>query len=161
MTQNLIFRVAHSYKKCFIETSGGIYNQYAMKIFCGWDFGISSYKAAKLCSASIYRELKELLGEADSDIDLSCFTKFLTISIQILMTIFVLAMIAGTGGLLWILLNQHKADMTNVWSVLMVPLIVTGIMNSFPSLISWLVSNLKLFNEFYNKIITKDNNTIR
>lgn len=141
MMKFFISRVANSYRKSFIETSGGIYNQYAMKIFCGWDFGISSYKAAKLCSASIYRELKELLGEAENDVDMSCLTKFLTISIQILMTILVLAMIAGTGGLLWILLNQHKADMTNVWSVLMVPLVVTGIMNIFPSLISWFVSN--------------------
>lgn len=66
--------------------------------------------------------------------------KFFTFAIQILMTIFVLAMMVATGGLLWILLNQPQADVTNIWSVLMVPLIVTGIMNVFPSLISWLVS---------------------
>lgn len=119
-----------------------------MKIFCGWDFGISSYKAAKLCSSSLHRELKELLSETESDIDLSCFTKFLTIAVQILMTIFVLAIIASTGGLLWILLNQYKADVNNVWSILMVPLIVTGIINIFPSLISWLVSNLNILIKF-------------
>ncbi|XP_043466058.1 transmembrane channel-like protein 5 [Leptopilina heterotoma] len=150
----LCCKVAQSYRKCFIETSGGIYNQYAMKIFCGWDFGISSYKAAKLCSSSLHRELKELLSETESDIDLSCFTKFLTIAIQILMTIFVLAMIASTGGLLWILLNQHKADVNNVWSILMVPLIVTGIINIFPSLISWLAKMEKYSNDRITLYVT-------
>lgn len=50
--------MASSYRKSFIETSGGIKNVYAHKVFCGWDFSIATERAAKLQSESLARELK-------------------------------------------------------------------------------------------------------
>lgn len=50
--------MARSYRKSFIETSGGLKNVYAHKVFCGWDFSIATEKAAELKSEAIARELK-------------------------------------------------------------------------------------------------------
>lgn len=49
--------MAKSYKHNFIETSGGLKNVYANKIFCGWDYSIATEEGAKLKSNTIYSEL--------------------------------------------------------------------------------------------------------
>ncbi|XP_031778182.1 transmembrane channel-like protein 3 [Nasonia vitripennis] len=136
----LCFKVARSYKKCYIETSSGANNRYANKIFCSWDWGISSQKAASLRSASIYRELEELLWDSKNLVTTSsCCTRIWTHLIRITMTTLILAVMCGTGVLLWLLLNEHEADETKVVSVLTVPVVITAIVTFIPPLMSWSV----------------------
>ncbi|XP_015588696.1 transmembrane channel-like protein 5 [Cephus cinctus] len=135
----LSVKVAHSYRKCYIETAGGVYNLYASKIFCGWDFGIASMKAASLKSASIYGELKEFLADAEKQSYPNCATKYYALFVQTSMTLLVLAIMVGTGVLLWILLSRYETDNSNALSLLIVPLVITAIMNLYPTFVSWLV----------------------
>ncbi|XP_057323077.1 transmembrane channel-like protein 5 isoform X1 [Microplitis mediator] len=135
----LSIKVSKSYRKCFIETSGGIHNLYANKIFCGWDYNITSYKAASLRSSSIYRELKELLAETDTCNDSSCLARFYKFFIQFIVNCLVIMAIIGTGVLIWTLLNSHKPEKTNLLSLLTIPLVITIITSIFPVIISQLV----------------------
>ncbi|CAD6235443.1 GSCOCG00007902001-RA-CDS [Cotesia congregata] len=135
----LSVKVTKSYRKCFIETSGGIHNLYANKIFCGWDHNITSYKAACLRSSSIYRELKELLAEPDAFNETSCLAKLYKFFIQFIVNISVMVTIVGTGILIWTLLSAHMPQKSNLVSILTIPLVVTIIMSIFPVIISQLV----------------------
>lgn len=134
------FRVARSYRKCYIETSGGLHNLYATKIFCSWDYNIASYKGAKLCSASIYRELKELLAEAKFSRHSTCKTKFVRLLIKMTITAMVIAAMIGTGILTWFLLELHKSPNNVPSSLIIIPLVITAIMSISPVLIAQLVS---------------------
>ncbi|XP_063993925.1 transmembrane channel-like protein 5 [Diachasmimorpha longicaudata] len=135
----LSMKVASSYRKCYIETSGGIHNLYATKIFCGWDYSIASLKAANRCHQSIYRELKELLAESITKKNSNFLKRLTALSIQFSMTAVVLGAMGGTSCLLGYLLLNHKPQSMNSASLLMVPLVVTGIMNIFPAVTSQLV----------------------
>ena len=143
-------RVAKCYKECFIETSGGAYNRYANKIFCSWDWGISSEKAAFLQSEAIYRQLEELLWDSknSSRSSLSCSTRTLTYLIRTAMTTLVACIMCGIGGIMWILLSQNQIgnNDTNQLSVLLVPVMLTLILHATTPLISWSVS--KIFEQY-------------
>lgn len=52
------YSMARSYRRSFIETSGGLKNVYAHKVFCGWDYSIATKEGAQLKSNAIYNELK-------------------------------------------------------------------------------------------------------
>lgn len=136
--------MARSYRKCYIETSGGIHNLYATKIFCGWDYSIASAKAANRCHQSIYRELKELLAETVSPKTDDVWQRFKTLAIQIIMTAIVVGAMGGTSWLLQHLLHTHKPHTTDSTSLLIVPLVITGIMYIFPVIISQLVSEITI-----------------
>ncbi|KAF7993349.1 hypothetical protein HCN44_006409 [Aphidius gifuensis] len=133
---NCILRVLKSYRKCYIETSGGMRNQYASKIFSSWDYSIASLKTASRCSISIYRELKELLADTHNRENSSCFDRFKKLFIQFFITIVVIGIISGTSLLLWSLLKSQKNESQ---SILIAPLVVTSIMNIFPIIITQLV----------------------
>ncbi|XP_066595795.1 transmembrane channel-like protein 5 isoform X2 [Prorops nasuta] len=132
------YKVVVSYKRCYAEIAGGVHNMYTNKIFCGWDFSISSSKLAKLWSASIYRELMENLSESERQLSLHFFTKAFTFFIRIVITIIVLSIICGAGAMLWIMLNNIKMEETDPLSIMIVPLTITGMMNILPLIISWL-----------------------
>ncbi|XP_044007939.1 transmembrane channel-like protein 5 isoform X2 [Aphidius gifuensis] len=129
-------KVLKSYRKCYIETSGGMRNQYASKIFSSWDYSIASLKTASRCSISIYRELKELLADTHNRENSSCFDRFKKLFIQFFITIVVIGIISGTSLLLWSLLKSQKNESQ---SILIAPLVVTSIMNIFPIIITQLV----------------------
>ncbi|XP_015509206.1 transmembrane channel-like protein 5 isoform X1 [Neodiprion lecontei] len=134
----LSIKVARSYRKNFIETAGGLTNLYASKIFCGWDFGIASYKAANLRSATIYGELKELLGEAQKQSHKGCVIKTYVLLIQVAVTVLVITIMSSTGVLLWKLLTQYTVDYSQTVFTLLVPLSITTVMNLYPAFFSWL-----------------------
>lgn len=135
----LSIKVARSYRKSFIETAEGLTNVYASKIFCGWDFGIASHRAANLRSATIYGELTEILGEnqkrSHQDCPIRCYALFIQTSI----TLLVITILSGTGVLLWTSLNKYARDYTNTYLIFVVPLSITIIMNVYPAFFSWLV----------------------
>ncbi|XP_011870086.1 PREDICTED: transmembrane channel-like protein 5 isoform X3 [Vollenhovia emeryi] len=135
-----ILRVISSYRKFYVETRGMVHNLYSSKIFCGWDFSVSSSKAAALQSASIYKELEELLAETRQRIRLKWFTKcWLTIT-QLAVTSIVIFMICGAGGLVWTLLSHYGVGAPATISIMIVPIVITIIIHIFPAIISYLTS---------------------
>ncbi|XP_011870085.1 PREDICTED: transmembrane channel-like protein 5 isoform X2 [Vollenhovia emeryi] len=136
----LSLKVISSYRKFYVETRGMVHNLYSSKIFCGWDFSVSSSKAAALQSASIYKELEELLAETRQRIRLKWFTKcWLTIT-QLAVTSIVIFMICGAGGLVWTLLSHYGVGAPATISIMIVPIVITIIIHIFPAIISYLTS---------------------
>jgi len=120
-----------------------VHNLYSNKIFCGWDFSISSSKTAALQSASIYKELEELLAEMRQHIHLHWFAKCLLTITQLAVTSIVIFMICGTGALVWVLLSHYDMEAPATISVMIVPTVITIIIHIFPMIISSLVSILR------------------
>lgn len=50
--------MAQSYRRNFIEASGGLKNVFAHKVFCGWDFSIVTEKTATLKHQTVFKELR-------------------------------------------------------------------------------------------------------
>ncbi|KAL4710837.1 hypothetical protein ACJJTC_016121 [Scirpophaga incertulas] len=44
----LCYKTAHSYRRNFIETSGGVSHSFASRVFCGWDFGIAELLSSQI-----------------------------------------------------------------------------------------------------------------
>ncbi|CAH2038087.1 unnamed protein product, partial [Iphiclides podalirius] len=138
----LCYRTAYSYRRNFIEISGGLSNVYATKVFCGWDFGIVSQTAAALNASSIYNEFKELLGEQNKKrVTKSFLTKLWQCSANVAVTALVLGFILGLEYGLWLLLGL-KTEM-QYWEVY-VSLTVTLIVAVCP-----LIFNLVVRLEYY------------
>ena len=124
--------VAESYRRTFIETEGGLQNVYANRIFCGWDYGIATKEAAQLKSSSIYYELKELLSEELKDVeDWSCLVKFWTYTIQVVVNILVLVILAAVGWMTWVLMKKSNEGEIAVY---ITALVINIIIMVFPSL---------------------------
>lgn len=136
----LSVKVISSYRKSYIETRGKIRDLYSNKIFCGWDFSISLPKTAALQSASIYKELEELLAETRQHAHLHWLDKFLLIIMQLSVTAIVIFMICGAGILVWLLLRHYEIGTSRTISVMIVPIIITSIIHIFPVIISYLAS---------------------
>lgn len=118
-----------------------MHNLYFDKIFCGWDFNVSSSKIAALQSASIYKELEELLAETRQHIHLHWFAKCLLMITRLAVTSMVIFMICGAGALVWLLLNHYDIKAPATISVMIVPTVITTIIHIFPAIISYLVSS--------------------
>ncbi|XP_024884533.1 transmembrane channel-like protein 5 [Temnothorax curvispinosus] len=136
----LSLKVISSYRKSYVETRGKVHNLYSDKIFCGWDFSVSSPKTAALQSASIYKELEELLAETRHHIRLHWFDKCLLTITQLAVTSVVIFMICGVGALVWILLSHYNIEVPGTISVMIVPTVITTIIHIFPAIISYLAS---------------------
>ncbi|GLH12232.1 TMC5_1 protein, partial [Gryllus bimaculatus] len=136
------FHMAKSYRKSFIETSQGIKNIYAHKIFCGWDFGIATEESAILKSKSILNELKELLSEDEkSDMSQNCKMRCHIIGVRICVHILSTFILIFTGGVIWFLLSANLGydEERTYQSSMMMSLIVTIIMMISPVIFSWIV----------------------
>jgi len=134
------FRVITSYRKSYVELRGKVHDLYSNKIFCGWDFSISSPKTAALQSASIYKELEELLAEIRQRTYLNWLARCSLIVGQLAVTAVVLFMICCTGALVWMLLDHHDEQESGTISAMIVPIVITVIIHTFPAIISYLVS---------------------
>uniref|UniRef100_A0A1B6C112 TMC domain-containing protein n=1 Tax=Clastoptera arizonana TaxID=38151 RepID=A0A1B6C112_9HEMI len=154
-------RMARSYRKSFIETSGGLKHVYAHKVFCGWDFSIATEKAAKLKSEAIARELKDNLEEdlraelLQSNCIHDIYVKFMRIIINALF----LFVLTGTGVLVHFLLhrsllsklgnisgevirvvlNDESATEPGTGESMLLSVVVTTILIVIPKFFSWVV----------------------
>lgn len=117
-----------------------MHNLYTNKIFCGWNFSVSSPKIAALQSASIYKQLEELLAETKQHTRLHWFAKCLLIIMQLAMTSIVILMICGASALIWMLLSHYDIKTPVIISVMIVSIVITIIIHTFPVIISYLVS---------------------
>lgn len=121
-----------------------MHDLYSNKIFCGWDFSISLPKTAALQSASIYKELEELLAETRQQTHLHWLDKFLLIIMQLSVTTIIIFMICGASTFVWLLLRHYEIGASGIISVMIVPTIITIIIHIFPTIISYLVSAFSL-----------------
>ncbi|XP_047024668.1 transmembrane channel-like protein 3 isoform X1 [Helicoverpa zea] len=105
----LCYRTAYSYRLNFIETSGGLSHVFANKVFCGWDFGVVTPEAAKLNANSLYNEFKELLSEQNrKQTATSWLTKLGQYATNVIISVFVLALIGLIEWGLWLLLGWRS-----------------------------------------------------
>lgn len=135
----LSVKVISSYRKSYVETHEKVHDLYSNKIFCGWDFSISLPKTAALQSASIYKELEELLAETKQYAHLHWLDKFLLIIMQLSITAIIIFMICGAGTFVWLLLRHYEIGASRI-TVMIIPTIITIIIHIFPAIISYLAS---------------------
>ncbi|KAI8429291.1 hypothetical protein MSG28_007792 [Choristoneura fumiferana] len=115
----LCYRTALSYRRNFIETArrGGLRHQFASRVFCGWDFGITTPQAQRLHAKSIFNEFKELLNEQTNTAPISFCTKLGQRLANVVVTAFVLAVIVGLEyGFLELL--RHESKLAH-WEILL------------------------------------------
>lgn len=104
--------MARSYRRSFIETSGGVQNIFAHKIFCSWDFGISNKKAALLKHQAIFNDLQETLNEFYHMPEKPTKMQYFYIILgQITAHILVFVMLAGLGVGMWAALNVRSIQL--------------------------------------------------
>ncbi|XP_075973260.1 transmembrane channel-like protein 7 [Anticarsia gemmatalis] len=128
----LCYRTAYSYRVNFIETSGGLSHVFANKVFCGWDFGVVSAQAAALNANSLYNEFKELLSEQNKNqVSLTTWAKIGQRVTNVVMSVFVLALIVGAECALWLLLGAARG--TQHWDLL-VSVLLTAVLTLCPLL---------------------------
>lgn len=105
---NQFLSMARSYRRSFIETSGGVHNNLAHKIFCCWDFGISNKKSATLKHQTIFNDLQETLNEFYHTPEKPSRVQRAYIVLgQITAHVLVLVMLAGLGVGMWAALNVN------------------------------------------------------
>ncbi|XP_067006648.1 transmembrane channel-like protein 5 isoform X2 [Anabrus simplex] len=142
---SLSISMAKSYRRSFIEASGGVKNMYAHKVLCGWDFSVATTEAAYLKSRSIFNELKELLSEDAKHYEKRTFLGSLYITVvQLAVHVLSTVILLGTGTVMWLMLNAHL--ITDSRMSMMMALIVTLILTVAPVIFSWLVR----FEEYRN-----------
>ncbi|XP_055912980.1 transmembrane channel-like protein 5 [Eupeodes corollae] len=132
--------MARSYRKSFIESSGGIPSMYAHKIFCSWDFGISNSKAASIKHESIYNELKSVVSDIGRvKKNIPRLWKLWIFCARIAAHLLVVALIAGLGIAIWILLKFYgEAKTKSPWKSLYVATAVNVSMLVLQAFFSWI-----------------------
>ncbi|GBP85178.1 Transmembrane channel-like protein 3 [Eumeta japonica] len=118
----LCFRTAASYRRNFIEpagaTGGSAGAAFAARVFCGWDFGISTPRAATLNAHSLYNELKELLSEQEKRNETaSAWTQLKEYSVNACVWACVLALMGGAQFGLWRLLVLRDTTADTDWAL--------------------------------------------
>lgn len=132
--------MARSYRRSFIETSGGIRSMLAHKIFCSWDFGISNNRAAQLKHKAIFLELKEVVNEMDdSEEDPPFLQQLYSIGLKFVANCLVFVMIAGLGAGMWVLMrvfseNEAAGDVTTLY----LPIVVNVSIVLLQAFFSWI-----------------------
>lgn len=134
--------MASSYRRNFIETEGGLKNVFAHKVFCGWDYGIATKKAADLKSSSLYLEMKvclllsfilmvfcfvfkELLSDTYAQsIKKSCLIVFWSRTIQCIVNLFIVVGLIGIGYLVWIYLERENSIKSTIVTPILISIIV-------------------------------------
>ncbi|XP_039288801.1 transmembrane channel-like protein 7 [Nilaparvata lugens] len=124
----LSIRMARSYRKSFIETSGGVKNVYALKIICAWDFSIADENAAKLKSETLARELKEMLTDdlKSSYQKSKSMRRVYIVVVRCVVNVLFFVMLGGTGVLVYTLLNRLLLNKLNSHTSGLVTAIIPG-----------------------------------
>lgn len=103
--------MAWSYRKSFIETSGGV-TMYAHRVFCSWDYSISNRKAAEVKQCGIFNELKITLDEIYQQEEYRTkIQHFWSIATQISAHILVFCILGALSYVIWSLLHVSMTRM--------------------------------------------------
>jgi transmembrane channel-like protein len=133
-----------SYRAAFIEAVDNTPNLYCHKIFCAWDFGLSSRKASETKHRNIHRELKDLLLSQHKKIEderLSKMMRFWNMTIQVIAHIFVLAIIVMIGMVLWTMfidVYEHKINNGSKLQFLYIPILVNSAILTCSIIFTWI-----------------------
>ncbi|CAH0719657.1 unnamed protein product, partial [Brenthis ino] len=107
----LCYRTAYSYRRNFIEPagSGEVRQLLATKLFCGWDFGVASARAAGLAARGLYYEFKELLNEQNrKQVAMTFWVAVGRRAANTLVWAAALALVAGAQYALWRVLGAAR-----------------------------------------------------
>lgn len=105
-----IYSMAWSYRKSFIETSGGV-TMYAHRVFCSWDYGISNKKAAEVKQVGIFNELKATLDEMyQHEENRTKLQHFWSIATQVSAHFLVLCILGALAYVVWSMLHVSCND---------------------------------------------------
>ncbi|XP_023938987.1 transmembrane channel-like protein 6 [Bicyclus anynana] len=136
----LCYRTAYSYRRNFIEPSGGtgaLSQLLAAKLFCGWDFGIASPAGAALAAHALYLEFKELLNEQNrKKMITSAWVRVWQRLANVLVTVLALAIIAGILYGLWLLLAVEELTENRE---IYISLAITAVVSLCPVLLHFIV----------------------
>lgn len=100
-----LFSMARSYRRSFIETSGGE-NMYAHQIFCSWEYSISYVKPAEMKKRSIFNELKLILDNLyDDKVEVNVWSGFWIFVSQITTNLFVIGILVAVAFFTWSLFD--------------------------------------------------------
>lgn len=134
--------MARSYRRSFIETSGGEPMD-AHQIFCSWDCSISYAKAAEMKKQSIYNELRKIIDDlCDEYDDRNYWSKFWIITSQISSNLFVIGIYATLAFITIYLIRSHVNDAENTVEnlTLFVPTAISILMILLQMLFEWLAT---------------------
>ncbi|KAL5017791.1 hypothetical protein ScPMuIL_003513 [Solemya velum] len=125
----LLVSISKSYKKNYIEGSGAFDFYYVSRVFCGWDYGVTSKDAATLKHKGIFNEIKEYLSGVHTEKKVKTMgerCKFL--SLRLMTNLFVFGTIGGSGYLIYFISEQQAVNTDlPVLSEMAMPLCVSGI----------------------------------
>ncbi|XP_059059177.1 transmembrane channel-like protein 3 [Achroia grisella] len=139
----LCYRTAESYRRNFIWAGGAQRLVFSSKVFCGWDCGVVSARAAALHAASLCLEFKELLNERNKkQVQMSRCVILWRYLVNTLVTSVVLTVIGGLQYGFWKLL-EHQTHVAH-WEIL-VSLIVTLMVSLCPVVFTF-VARLEYYN---------------
>ncbi|XP_026485671.2 transmembrane channel-like protein 3 isoform X2 [Vanessa tameamea] len=141
----LCYRTADSYRRHFIEPAGGggggggggVRARLAAKLFCGWDFGVASPRAAALAARALAHEFRELLNEQNRKTEAASFwVRLGRRSTNVVITTIVLGLIFGVQYGLWLLLSVDTfTDHREIY----ISLIITAVAAVCPILLNFIV----------------------
>ncbi|XP_046959727.1 transmembrane channel-like protein 3 [Vanessa cardui] len=136
----LCYRTAASYRRHFIEPAGGgggVRARLAAKLFCGWDFGVASPRAAALAARALYHEFRELLNEQNRKKEAaSLWVRIGRRSTNVVITTIVLGLIFGVQYGLWLVLS---VDTFPYHREIYISLIITAVAAVSPILLNFIV----------------------
>ncbi|OWF50434.1 transmembrane channel-like protein 5 [Mizuhopecten yessoensis] len=130
----LALSISRSYKKNYIEASG-VFNFYIVtKVFCSWDYNITSPDAARLQHKSFFNEIKEFLSGkkldgANRDFSTKCKWFFL----RVITNLIVLGSIGGSAYCIYYIQDtDYIKNSIVILGKLAMPLVATGIILVLP-----------------------------
>ncbi|CAG0879841.1 unnamed protein product [Darwinula stevensoni] len=137
----LSLNAAFSYKQNFIMAEGENRNQLIGKIFCGWDYSITSQRAADMRSKSIFNDLKDYVEQLRKEkVEISRRRLVIIIGVNIS----VIFMVACSALVVLLLLDPSLIASMESWSegtrsklhLWAVPLIIAVLIYTLPVIFS-------------------------
>ncbi|XP_046583503.1 transmembrane channel-like protein 7 isoform X1 [Haliotis rubra] len=145
--------ILKSYRKYYIEGSSEFNFFFVSKVFCGWDYGVTSKEAARLKHKSIYNELLEYLSGKKKEQVKTTGEKCQIFWIRVATNLIVIGLLGGAGYLVyWISSTESVKNKIPVLSELALPLVITTlnmVTPAFFSLLGYLEKYEKPKNELY------------
>nr|XP_054762398.1 transmembrane channel-like protein 7 [Lytechinus pictus]XP_054762399.1 transmembrane channel-like protein 7 [Lytechinus pictus] len=140
--------MSKAYRQYFV-TGDRHYNFFTAKVFCGWDYSITSESTSRLKNKSIYLELAEALTTHHSSDSMSCCKQFGIYMLRLTINIIVLAIIAGASYLVHFMYDSVVAEIDSGLTVvreLAIPLVISG----YNLMLPYMFSVLSSFEKYSN-----------
>lgn len=132
----IAYSIAKSYKINYVEAGNETTYYFVTKLFCGWDYGITSKNAATLKHKSMGNEFKEHLTKFKDDAKKEKLAQQCRLFFWRLFThLIVLGFISGSGYFVYFLSNRKLTDLP-LLDVLVVPICISAANTFLPFIFS-------------------------